>query len=255
VSAAFSILSDADKRASYDRYGETDGNTGGGSTAETRRSQHYAQYEQEISPEDLFNMFFGFGGGGGMGGGMGGGFGTVYTSDGRVFRTGGAPARPRRPRTPEEEERAAAGQRMAGLMQLLPLILMVVFMLFTFQGSGGGAEPLYNLVETQEYKVERRTSVAHVTPRLPYYVKDDFMTRLRHDRTLLARIESQVETDLYTQLQAKCSQETTKKRVLQQQLSVTRDDSKRDSLTRALQQLPTPGCDAFKTYFPSHAGA
>lgn len=83
VAAAFAILSDADKRASYDRYGETDTSTGGGEAAETR-SRHYARYEQEVSPEDLFNMFFGIPSSGGVPFGA-----TVYTSDGRTYRQAG----------------------------------------------------------------------------------------------------------------------------------------------------------------------
>lgn len=253
VAAAFSILSDADKRAGYDRYGETEGNTGGGTGAQSRRSQAYAQYEQEISPEDLFNMFFGFGPGMQMGGG---GFRTVYSSDGgRTFRGGGGggggAVRGRRPNTPEEEERAAQGQRMASLMQLLPLILMVLFMVFSFQGSSPEVR-LYNLTETPEFKVERRTSTMQVTQRLPYYVKEDFLAHTRHDRTVLARIEAQVESEMYTQLQTRCSQENSKRRVLQQQLALAREARKRESLEQALARFSSPGCDAFKTYFPAH---
>lgn len=252
MAAAYHILSDADKRAGYDRYGETEGNTGGGTTADTRRAQAYAHYEQEVSPEDLFNMFFGFGGG--MPGGARMGH-TVFTSDGRVFRGGmGGGGNARRPRTPEEADNAAAGQRMASLLQLVPLVLMVVFMLFSFSGSGDGrADPWYSLTETQDYRIERRTSSPHVTPHLPFFVKDDFVTRIRNDRRMLERIEAAVESDMFTQLQAKCSQENSKRRVLQQQIAGAGDDRKRSALQSALRSFATPGCDAFKSYFPAHA--
>lgn len=63
---------DADKRAAYDRHGSDPESrfAGMSSTSTNGRAgfaQHpFAAFDDEISPEDLFNMFFG---GGGMGGG------------------------------------------------------------------------------------------------------------------------------------------------------------------------------------------
>lgn len=56
VGKAFAILSDPDKRAHYDRYGDSAPQSGGGSQAQQRRYQN-----DEVSPEDIFNMFFGGG--------------------------------------------------------------------------------------------------------------------------------------------------------------------------------------------------
>lgn len=87
VSRAFQILSDADKKAKYDRFGGDpdsrfpSGNSqssspfGGGfarSPGAGTGGQNFF-YEDEISPEELFNRFFG--GGGGMGGAFP--FGTI----------------------------------------------------------------------------------------------------------------------------------------------------------------------------------
>jgi len=76
VSRAFQVLSDADKRAAFDRHGEDpDSRTagmGGGSPFGNGFGGMRAynggggMYADEVSPEDLFNMFFG---GGGFGGG------------------------------------------------------------------------------------------------------------------------------------------------------------------------------------------
>ena len=78
VSRAFQILSDADKKAKFDRFGgDPDNRFGGGSAASPSSpfsgfarspSGGGRMYEEEISPDELFNRFFG-------GGGMGGGFG------------------------------------------------------------------------------------------------------------------------------------------------------------------------------------
>ena len=86
VSRAFQILSDADKKAKYDQFGGDPDNRFGGGAASAASSPFSGfarspsggrgpMYEDEISPEELFNRFFG----GGMGGGGGfGPFGGEY---------------------------------------------------------------------------------------------------------------------------------------------------------------------------------
>lgn len=79
VSRAFQILSDAEKKERYDRFGGDPDNrfgpSGGGAAASSPFSGFSASpggrgpmFDAEISPEELFNRFFG-------GGGMGGPFG------------------------------------------------------------------------------------------------------------------------------------------------------------------------------------
>ncbi|OLY84669.1 DnaJ-like protein [Smittium mucronatum] len=58
VSRAFTTLSDDEKKRTYDMYGgETAERTS--SSSNYSRAQNFTQYESEINPEDLFNMFFG----------------------------------------------------------------------------------------------------------------------------------------------------------------------------------------------------
>jgi DnaJ family protein B protein 12 len=65
IGHAFAVLGDKEKRASYDMFGSESASPGMG-----RRSAHpfahgfhpnsnFAQFEADISPEELFNMFFG----------------------------------------------------------------------------------------------------------------------------------------------------------------------------------------------------
>lgn len=78
VSKAFQILSDSQKRAIYDQSGGDPDSRfgGGGGDAGEPMARHFnfggpGGFDGEISPEELFNMFFG----GQMGGMGGGGFG------------------------------------------------------------------------------------------------------------------------------------------------------------------------------------
>jgi DnaJ homolog subfamily B member 12 len=74
VSRAFQVLSDPDKRAAFDRHGDDpDSRTAGmgaspfGNGFPGMRTYGGGNaYGEEISPEELFNLFFG---GGGFGGG------------------------------------------------------------------------------------------------------------------------------------------------------------------------------------------
>lgn len=86
VSRAFQVLSDSDKKSRYDKFGgdpDSRFNPGAGASAGgspftsggfsgfgggfPRSSAGGPMFEEEISPEELFNRFFG-GGFGGMGG-------------------------------------------------------------------------------------------------------------------------------------------------------------------------------------------
>jgi DnaJ homolog subfamily B member 12 len=77
VSRAFQVLSDPDKRKKYDTFGgDPDNRFGAGSASSASSpfesafgrtpgsSRQGPMWEEEISPEELFNRFFGGGGGG-----------------------------------------------------------------------------------------------------------------------------------------------------------------------------------------------
>ena len=61
VGLAYGTLSDSQKRTIYDRYGDEDpDNTGGGGMRRGAGGVHFRP-GQEVSPEEIFNMFFGGG--------------------------------------------------------------------------------------------------------------------------------------------------------------------------------------------------
>lgn len=86
VSRAFGVLGDKEKRDKFDRFGgDPDSRFGGASAPQSNPFSGFGGrapsgggpgaarggWDDEISPEEMFNRFFG----GGMGGGFGGGFG------------------------------------------------------------------------------------------------------------------------------------------------------------------------------------
>ncbi|KAI5784616.1 hypothetical protein EDC01DRAFT_631928 [Geopyxis carbonaria] len=190
VSKAFQVLSDQQKRAVYDQTGsdpESRGGGGGGGGAGGSPFPGFATrgagagFQADISPEDLFNMFFAAGGAGGGFGGFGGfgdgagGFASFGGPGIRVHQFGGAGPRMRRraTRPPTAEEQAAANQPVnitRIFWQLLPLILFFLLPAITSFLSGDSSEatrgPKYEMNMKPPY-----TSLQH-TPdyKIPFWV-------------------------------------------------------------------------------------
>lgn len=53
IGNAYAVLSNTEKRRQYDQYGEE--------RSHPTRQRHHRDFEADISPEELFNMFFGGG--------------------------------------------------------------------------------------------------------------------------------------------------------------------------------------------------
>lgn len=155
VSRAFQVLSDADKKAKYDKFGgDPDSRFQAASSGASPFSGFASQrggggprgpmFEEEISPEELFRQFFG----GGMGGPFGGPFGGMG-GPGFVFNMGGGPGirihqfggdRPRR--RPHNHENAQPTSPIQAMSGLLPLILLFVLPILSSLISGfGGSGP------------------------------------------------------------------------------------------------------------------
>jgi len=118
-------------------------------------------FEGELSPEDLFNMFFGGGGGGGFGNnGFGGGFGggPVFTMNFgpggfRTTRTGGG--------GPRQQQQGGNAEQRSSLVQLLPLILLFGFSLLSalpnLFTTPPVPDPRFSWTRTHHYSTERQT--------------------------------------------------------------------------------------------------
>lgn len=169
-------------------------------------------FDEEISPEELFNRFFGggFGGMGGMGG-MNGGF-SPFGGPQFVFNMGGGPgfrvhqfggARPRRrPR----EASAASEARPSGwdfVRQILPFILLFVLPLLSslFSGPSTPSGPSYRYDSVSPHTLHRTTPKLHVN----YFVNpvdvEDYSARN------FRQMDQRVEVDFVTRLRYECESE------------------------------------------------
>jgi len=148
VGLAYATLSDTQKRTIYDRYGEEDpDNRGGGMRP---GGGVHMRPGQEVSPEEIFNMFFG----GGMPGmhAAGPGF-RVYTGGfgGPGMQFGARRARGRQ-REPQEDHAPGLGM----LFQFLPIILIMLVSFLRFnetevpRGSMPGEQKYFSLTVSSE---------------------------------------------------------------------------------------------------------
>ncbi|KAI0040961.1 DnaJ-domain-containing protein [Auriscalpium vulgare] len=160
VSKAFQVLSDSDKRAVYDRSGadpesRSSGMSSAGPSARYATSPFGGGFEGELSPEDLFNMFFGGGGGGGFGGGFGGPVFSASFGPGG-FRTTRMPTNHQRQQQPQQP----ATPRSA-FTQLLPLIILFALSLLSALPNLFSApsvpDPRFAFSPSMRFNVERHT--------------------------------------------------------------------------------------------------
>jgi DnaJ family protein B protein 12 len=139
VGLAYGVLSDSQKRTIYDRYGEEDpdnrgggGGGGMGGFAGRRGGGMHMHQGQDVSPEEIFNMFFGGGGMPGMHTGRGGG-GVHFTSNGF-----GRQQRPRgQPRQQQQQQQEQQAPSLGMLFQFLPILLIMLVSFFKYDESAG----------------------------------------------------------------------------------------------------------------------
>ncbi|KAK3050379.1 Chaperone protein dnaJ [Extremus antarcticus] len=192
VSRAFQVLSDAEKKQKYDKFGGDPDNrfqsqaSSGASPFSGFASQRGApgrggpMFEEEISPEELFRQFFGGGGGfggpfggGGFGGGGLGGPGFVFNMGGggpgvRVHQFGGNRPR-RRPHNHENAAQQGPTSPMEMVRNLLPLLLLFILPLLSSLFSGGGSSGPQIFMGAQ---AKPPYTLSHTSGRLnvPYWV-------------------------------------------------------------------------------------
>ncbi|KAI9456953.1 hypothetical protein HD554DRAFT_2026361 [Boletus coccyginus] len=221
VSKAFQVVSDPQKRAAFDQHGSDpesrfSGMSSSGFSPGFSPSPFAGGFEGEMSPEDLFNMFFGGGGMGMNGGAFGPGpfGGPMFTAS---FGPGGF--RTTRVRTngrPQGTPQGEPPQTRSILTQLLPLIILFAFsflsMLPDIFSTPTVPDPRFQFTRTSRFDLERQTNNLHIN----YYVNSrdfhghpgiaaDMATGQYRRGSALSRFESNIEQvytqNLYTQCQ------------------------------------------------------
>ncbi|KAF8892251.1 hypothetical protein BD779DRAFT_1511847 [Infundibulicybe gibba] len=158
VSKAFQVLSDPQKRTVYDQSGSDPEDRYGGMPSRSSgfpASSFNGGFDGELSPEDLFNMFFGGGGGSPFGNGFGGGpvFTTTFGPGGfRTTRMGGQG---------RQQQANGTAEPRSVLIQLLPLLLLFGFSLLSALPSlfttPPVPDPRFSFSPTARYNMERQT--------------------------------------------------------------------------------------------------
>ncbi|KAF9091176.1 hypothetical protein BGX23_005410 [Mortierella sp. AD031] len=290
VSKAFTVLSDPQKRAIFDQHGPEDGRSSGVNYDRARPTaqQYYSRggggggggvYSEEISPEELFNMFFG-------GGGFGGSFQTGgFGARSRAQQTQFHQARQQQFRQQHQQQRQQRQQRqnsqdfnLGNLIQLLPLILLIIvsmtsglFGSSSDSSSSGGSNSVLNDFSLRPQ--EQFTTARHTTQRnVPYYVNEiRFMNtyfpgqqfefksssakqiNVKADQVTLQgrkvgrvfqRMEENVEAAYLREMQDRCRAERRKKEVARNKaMGFWGADRK---LWDEAQRMTTPSCDVVK---------
>ncbi|KAF9926434.1 hypothetical protein BGZ67_008102 [Mortierella alpina] len=272
VSKAFTVLSDPQKRAIFDQHGPEDGKSSGVNYDRASPAGHgfggasgMNGFGDEISPEELFNMFFG---GGNFGGSFhsatfaGPGFGT------RQFRTRTQQTQRQHRQHPQQQAGGGGGNSgFSSLVQILPLILLFIMSMTSslFSDSDSSTTSTshpaarYSLAPHGSYTTPRFTSAHNV----PYFVngakfKDAFVVNRNQINTekvingvkvqnIIAQLEKDVETFYLKHMRQECQNEKHRKDLaLQRSMGLFWPDQKKMD---AAKRMTTPSCDALREKF------
>ncbi|XP_053969920.1 dnaJ homolog subfamily B member 12 [Anastrepha ludens] len=211
VGNAAAVLTDAEKRKQYDLYGINETHSSGHGVRRDTYEYAYARgFQAEVSPEDLFNMFFG------------GGFAqqNVYMRQQR--------------RRQQHRDDGEHQSNSSALINFLPILLLIgLSMISSFFIS----DPIYSLTPSHKYAVKRETNRLKV----PYYVKNNFHAEYQGS---VGRLEESVEEDFIDHLKYSCSRE---RNYRDSMLAKARSFGDRE-LFRKAQNINMPSCDNLQNY-------
>uniref|UniRef100_A0A3Q1FSD6 DnaJ homolog subfamily B member 14 n=1 Tax=Acanthochromis polyacanthus TaxID=80966 RepID=A0A3Q1FSD6_9TELE len=202
IGNAYAVLSNADKRRQYDL-------TGGEEPSSPSHSHgggfdFHRGFEADITPEDLFNMFFG------------GGFpsSSAHTfTNGRTSYSHQTDYRQER-----TEERGDGGFSM--FIQLMPIVVLILVSILSQMMVSPPPYSLYSRPSTGQ-TVKRQTENLQVD----YYVTRDFKSEFKG--SALQQIEKNVEDDYVSNVRNNCWKERQTKTDLLYAAKVYRDDRMR----------------------------
>ncbi|KAG8435149.1 hypothetical protein GDO86_013195 [Hymenochirus boettgeri] len=208
IGNAYAVLSNADKRKQYDQFGDEKV-----SASRHGHSDFHRGFEADISPEDLFNMFFG------------GGF---PSSNVHVYSNG----RMRYTYQQRQDRREHQGDGSLGMfVQLMPILILIVVSALSQM-----------MVSTPPYSLSHRPSVGHIHRRVtehlkvPYFVSDSFDEE--YTGSNFRSVERNVEEDFIANLRNNCWKEKQQKEGLLYRARYFGDSE----LYQRAQRMGTPSC-------------
>ncbi|KAI9279178.1 hypothetical protein BY458DRAFT_471340 [Sporodiniella umbellata] len=200
IAKAYDTLSDYNKRAVYD--------SGGNTTSRDMRApsfQHHTKYSynrryrQEVSPEDVFNMFF-------NGGSVPSSFGTpFYNNQPRHRSTGHHRYQQQQQYAHNQKQKQSRfeKEKKDGLYGYLPLFIILAILVLTSLFSPQN-DPLYTFQPAASNTYKRTTGQNYVD----YYVNPNtFIGKVGNSRYRLKRTEQQIEIDWVNELRKSCNKE------------------------------------------------
>ncbi|XP_072493111.1 dnaJ homolog subfamily B member 12-like [Notamacropus eugenii] len=211
IGTAYAVLSNSEKKRQYDKFGDEK------SQAAQQGQDHghfHRGFEADISPEDLFNMFFG---------------GVFPSSNIHVYRNDHV-----RYTYHQRPDRRWENQGDGGLG--LSVLLMPILILITVSAFN------QMMVSRPPYSLSQRPSVGHVHKRLtehlqvPYYVSENFGEEFTGSS--LKKVEWKVEDDYVTNLRNNCWKEKQQIENLLYQARYLGDTG----LYHKAQRMGTPSC-------------
>eukprot|EP00189_Rhodosorus_marinus_P004860 CAMPEP_0113958334 /NCGR_PEP_ID=MMETSP0011_2-20120614/3338_1 /TAXON_ID=101924 /ORGANISM="Rhodosorus marinus" /LENGTH=371 /DNA_ID=CAMNT_0000969137 /DNA_START=364 /DNA_END=1479 /DNA_ORIENTATION=- /assembly_acc=CAM_ASM_000156 len=216
VSHAFQVLSDPSRRTRYDQIGEESE-----TPTLTRRTRSQGMYSQELSPEEIFEMFFG------------GGVPNQFNSRSGFYRY------ETRPRARPTHAQAANASR-SSFFALLPVLVIMLAMLM-MNISSDMTETEFSLKRYNQFKIERRTLKGGIS----YFVKSGFDDKYRGQD--LRRVEARVVTAYVNQVTSMCqSEQMQKQRLIDASNSILTSRSDREKYRAKADTLLLKNCLEFK---------
>ncbi|XP_029908692.1 dnaJ homolog subfamily B member 14 [Myripristis murdjan] len=202
IGNAYAVLSNPDKRRQYDLTGGEEPSSPG--HAHGGGFDFHRGFEADITPEDLFNMFFG------------GGF---PSSSAHAFTNGRARYSQQTDQRQERaEERGDGGFSM--FIQLMPIVVLILVSILSQLMVSTPPYSLYSRPSTGQ-TVKRQTE----NLRVDYYVTRDFKSEYKGNA--LQQIEKNVEEDYVSNVRNNCWKERQTKTDLLYAAKVYRDDRMR----------------------------